>query len=120
MKCCRRLSKNQCLKRHLLLCNSAAKEIYPKPNSYLSFDQNKAAKYSSTIDVFGFADFECKLLPLETNCNGEGKNDEMNDKSFTYKKEAHIVISYSLIFIDKFGKLLFEKCYCGKNAGLFF
>lgn len=118
--------------------NSASKETYPKPKSYIHFDKNKAAKYSSTIDVFGFADFECKLSRLEkknrcTYCNQHCcsctkkkkllcKNichncERKNDESFTFKKEVHVIISYSIIFVDKYGKILFEKCYCGDNPG---
>ena len=40
-----------------------------------------------------------------------------NNKSITVKKNLHEVVSYSLIFIDNLGKLIYEKNYCGPHAG---
>ena len=66
----------------------------------------------------GFADFETKLVSI----NQEDKIEDAFDKieSFTIRKSAHKIVSFSLIFIDTDGKLIFEKNFCGRNAGEYF
>ena len=32
----------------------------------------------------------------------------------------HQIVSFSLVFVDTDGKLLYEKAYCGENAGEYF
>ena len=38
-------------------------------------------------------------------------------ESFTTKKCSHEIVSFGLIFVDTNGKLIFEKTFCGRNAG---
>jgi hypothetical protein len=113
--CYNRFGKAKTLNRHLLICNSLTEEVYPSKNAFLSFDEKKAAKYASPLTIIGFADFEAKLAPIAKN-NYKGPNDLNNEKSFTLKKDIHSIVSFSLIFVDTDGKLVFEKCYCGDNA----
>ena len=37
------------------------KETYPSPKTFLTFDENKAAKFASPLAITGFADFESKF-----------------------------------------------------------
>ena len=106
------------MNRHLLSCNSITNEVYPPEKSYLSFDNKKAAKYASPLTIMGFADFETKLVSI----NQEDKIEDAFDKieSFTIRKSAHKIVSFSLIFIDTDGKLIFEKNFCGRSAGEYF
>ena len=66
----------------------------------------------------GFADFETKLKSI----NKKGKiEDALNQtKIFTIRKSAHKIVSFSLIFVDTDGKLIFEKFFCGNYAGRLF
>ena len=112
MICYERFSSGKALKRHSLICNSITKEKFPKPKTFLSYDNKKAAKFASPISIIGFADFEAKLIRMKKS-EGECKN----NVSSTIKKDLHNVISYSLIFIDILGNLIFEKNYCGENIG---
>ena len=91
--------------------------MYPPEKSYLSFDDKKAAKYASPISIMGFADFETKLKSI----NKKGKiEDALNQtKSFTIRKSAHKIVSFSLIFVDTDGKLIFEKKISSKMQGNF-
>jgi hypothetical protein len=41
-------------------------------------------------------------------------------RSYTVKTEEHEIISFSLIFIDSFGNLLYKKVYCGKHPNKIF
>ena len=100
----------------MLICHSKTKEIFPKPKTFLSYDNKKSAKYESPLSVIGFADFEAKLEKIE-NTSDECKNSVDNNKSINVKKNLHEVVSYSLIFIDNLGKLIYEKNYCGPHAG---
>ena len=102
------------LKRHLLQCNSVTQEVFPKPNSFISFSNFESAKLSSVVDIFGFCDFECKLMRV----NNESENDISavdKNRSYTLKTEEHEIISFSVIFIDSYGNLLYEKVYCGDH-----
>ena len=112
MICYERFSSGKALKRHSLICNSITEEKFPKPKTFLSYDNKKAAKFASPISIIGFADFEAKLIRMKKS-EGECKN----NVSSTIKKDLHNVISYSLIFIDILGNLIFEKNYCGENIG---
>ena len=67
------------------------------------------------MTIIGFADFEAKLEPISTD-NYKFQNDVSSDKSFTVKKGIHSIVSFSLIFVDKSRKIVFEKCYCGDNS----
>ena len=83
--CYDKFSCSKVLNRHLLTCNAVTKEVYPPEKSYLSFDNKKAAKYSSPISIMGFADFETKLDDI--NCK-DNFVDALNSKeSFTKKKK---------------------------------
>ena len=79
----------------------------------------KAAKFASPIAITGFADFESKLDSINHDCVNFTEALDSN-KSFTNKKQIHQIVSFSLIFVDTNGKLIFEKSYCGKNAGTYF
>ena len=116
--CYEKYSTSKALNRHLLSCNSITNEVYPPEKSYLSFDNKKAAKYASPLTIMGFADFETKLVSI----NQEDKIEDAFDKieSFTIRKSAHKIVSFSLIFIDTDGKLIFEKNFCGRSAGEYF
>jgi len=59
--CYEKFSSSVPLNRHLLTCNALTKEIYPPENSYISYDDKKAAKYASPLSLMGFAEFETKL-----------------------------------------------------------
>ena len=74
----------------------------------------KAAKYTSPQTIMGFADFETKLVSI----NQEDKIEDAFDKieSFTIRKSAHKIVSFSLIFIDTDGKLIFEKKFLRKKC----
>ena len=119
MICYERFSSSKALKRHSLICNSITEEKYPKPKTFLSYDNKKAAKFASPFSIIGFADFEAKLKKIEEGEN-ECKNSITNNKSTTIKKDLHNVVSYSLIFIDILGNLIYEKNYCGENIGVNF
>ena len=67
--CYDKFSTSQSLNRHLLLCNSMTKEIYPPQKTFISFDDKKAAKYASPLSIIGFADFEAKLDTLWKDSN---------------------------------------------------
>ena len=108
MICYDRYSTSKALKRHLLICNGITKETFPKHNTFLSFDNNKAAKYASPLSIIGFADFEAKLDKLEDSDN-ECKNSLINNKSITVKTNLHSIVSYSLIFVDNLASLIYEK-----------
>ena len=41
-------------------------------------------------------------------------------KPLQTKKQMHQIVSFSLVFVDTDGKLLYEKAYCGENAGEYF
>ena len=129
------------LNNHLIKCESNSKEVFPDPGTYIEYTDILSAQQSSEINIFGFADFESKLSPIKdqneckicdhkieqcvcmklkcTNCRCYYKYCKcfFRQKSFTIKKEIHILISYSIIFIDNNGKIIFEKCYCDKNVG---
>ena len=113
--CYDKFSTNTALNRHLISCNSMTNEVYPPDKTYLSFDSKKAAKYASPISIMGFADFETKLECI----NSKDKLEDTIEKneSFTIRKSAHKIVSFSLIFVDTDGKLIFEKTYCGENTG---
>ena len=99
----------------MISCNSMTNEVNPPDKTYLSFDSKKAAKYASPISIMGFADFETKLECI----NSKNKLEDTIEKneSFTIRKSAHKIVSFSLIFVDTDGKLIFEKTYCGENTG---
>ena len=61
---------------------------------------------------------ETKLKSLNENGKIEDTVNQM--ESFTIRKSAHEIVSFSLIFVDTDGKLIFEKNFCGKNAGQLF
>ena len=51
-----------------------------------------------------------------------GNKDEFEDAfdridSFTTRKKVHKIVSFSVIFVDNDGKLIFEKTSLAKNAG---
>ena len=77
----------------------------------------KAAKFASPLAIVGFADFEAKLDSLSID---EDQKTFDSNKSFTIRKDRHTIVSFSLIFVDMNGELIFEKCYCGDNAGKVF
>ena len=116
--CYEKFSTSKALNRHLLSCNSITLEVYPPEKSYLSFDDKKAAKYASPLSIIGFADFETKL---DGNyCKDDFKDALKSEESFTERKNIHKIVSFSLIFVDTEGKIIFEKTFCGKNAGEYF
>ena len=116
--CYERFSAPTALNRHMLTCNSMTTEVYPKEKSFVSFDDKKAAKYASPISIMGFADFETKQKFINKEVNLESTLGKM--ESFTTRKCSHEIVSFSLIFVDTNGKLIFEKTFCGRNAGQFF
>ena len=59
--CHEKFSTRVALNRHLLTCNALTKKVYPPENSYISYNEKKAAKYASPLSIMGFADFETKL-----------------------------------------------------------
>ena len=69
--CYDKFSTSNALNRHLLTCNSMTNELYPPKNSFLYFDDRKAAKYASPLSIMGFADFETKLELI--NCKDNFK-----------------------------------------------
>ena len=114
--CYDRFSYMKGLNKHLLICNCRTEEKYPAPNTFLFYDDKRAAKFASPITVIGFADFECKLENV-VQPNNMGRQTFLENKSITIKKEMHSIISFSLLFVDSLGRLIFEKNYCGDNAG---
>ena len=104
--CYEKFSTSVALNRHLLTCNALTKEVYPPENSYISYDDRKAAKYASPLSIMGFADFETKL-------DGDSSKDDLTDalkskESFTDRKNIHKIVSFSIIFLDTNGKIIFE------------
>ena len=93
-------------------------ELYPPKNSFLYFDDRKAAKYASPLSIMGFADFETKLELI--NCKDNLENSFDIKESFTKRKNVHKIVSFSLIFVDNNGKLLFEKYSVEQMLGKFF
>ena len=85
MICYERFSSGKALKRHSLICNSITEEKFPKPKTFLSYDNKKAAKFASPISIIGFADFEAKLMRIEKS-EDECRNNVTNNKSTTIKK----------------------------------
>ena len=117
--CYDRFSTSKALNRHLLICNSITKEVYPPSNTFLSFDDKRAAKFASPLSITGCADFETKLSRLN-NTKSDIGFPLISKQSFTLRKNVHAIVSFSLVFVDTNGKLIFEKAFCGKNAGEFF
>ena len=113
--CYNKFSTSKALNRHLLTCNSKTVDVYPPEKSYLSFDDKKAAKYACPLSIIGFADFETKIV--STDNKDEFKDAFHRLDSFTTRKKLHQIVSFSLIFVDNDGKLIFEKTSCAKNAG---
>ena len=81
----------------------------------MSFDDKKAAKYACPLSIIGFADFETKIV--STDNKDEFKDAFNRLDSFTTRKKLPQIVSFSLIFVDNDGKLIFEKTSCAKNAG---
>ena len=79
----------------------------------------KSAKFSSPISITGFADFEFKLDSINHDCVNFTKALDSN-RSFTNKKQIHQNVSFSLIFVDTNGKLIFERANCSENFGAYF
>ena len=44
----------------------------------------------------------------------------VSNKTFTNTKQIYQIVSFSLVFVDTNGKLLYEKSYRGENAGEYF
>ena len=63
-----------------------------------------------------FADFESKLDSVNRE-SGNLTDALASNKTFTNKKQMHQIVSFSLVFVDTDEKLLYEKAYCGENAG---
>ena len=116
MICYDKFSTSKTLNRHLLLCNALTKEEYPTPGTFLSYDDKKAAKYAYPLSIIGFADFETKLN-INENVNVTFEDSLKSNESFTVRKNVHIIVSFSVVFVDIDGKLLYEKTFCGDNAG---
>jgi len=117
--CYEKFSTSKALSRHLLVCNALTKEVYPTQKTFLTFDDKKAAKFASPLTIVGFADFESKLDNL--NIDKDKLKEALNtSKSFTIRRDTHSIVAFSLIFVDNDGKLLFEKNYCGDEAGEYF
>ena len=114
--CYDKFSTSKALNRHLLLCNALTKEEYPSPGTFLSYDDKKAAKYAYPLSIIGFADFETKLN-INENVNVTFEDSLKSNESFTVRKNVHIIVSFSVVFVDIDGKLLYEKTFCGDNAG---
>ena len=86
--CYEKFSTGVALNGHLLTCNDLTKKVYPPENSYISYDDKKAAKYASPLSIMGFADFETKL-------EGCSFKDDLTDalkskESFTDRKKTFI------------------------------
>lgn len=113
--CYNKFSTSKALNRHLLTCNSKTVDVYPPEKSYLSFDDKKAAKYACPLSIIGFADFETKIVSIDNKDEFKDAFDRID--SFTTRKKVHQIVSFSLIFVDNDGKLIFEKTSCAKNAG---
>jgi len=113
--CYNKFSTSKALNRHLLTCNSKTVDVYPPEKSYLSFDDKKAAKYACPLSIIGFADFETKIVSTDNKDEFKDAFDRID--SFTTRKKVHQIVSFSLIFVDNDGKLIFEKTSCAKNAG---
>ena len=113
--CYNKFSTSKALNRHLLTCNSKTVDVYPPEKSYLSFDDKKAAKYACPLSIIGFADFETKIVSTDNKDEFKDAFDRLD--SFTTRKKVHQIVSFSLIFVDNDGKLIFEKTSCAKNAG---
>ena len=117
--CYDRFSTKKTLNRHLLICNSLTKELYPPEKTFISFDEKKAAKFASPLSVIGFSDFEAKLESISGSKN-KSENNLGSNKSCTITKDIYSIVSFSVVLGDNLGKLIFEKCYCGQNAGEYF
>ena len=81
--------------------------------------KKKAAKFASPIAITGFADFESKLDFVNRE-SGNFTDALGSNKTFANKKRMHQIVSFSLVFVDTNGKLLYEKAYCGENASEYF
>ena len=68
--------------------------------------------------VTGFADFESKLDSV--NCESGNFTDALASNNTFTNKKMHKIVSFSLVFVDTYGKLLYEKAYCGENASEYF
>ena len=79
----------------------------------------KAAKFANPTSVIGFADFEAELKKIQ-DVDDECINSVVNDKSITVKQNLHKMVSYSLLFVDNLGNLIYEKNYCGSAPGTHF
>ena len=82
--CYNKFSCTKVLNKHLLTCNLRSKEVYPSENSYLPYDDKKAAIYASPLLILGVAEFERKL-------DGDNSKDDLEDslknkESFTDRK----------------------------------
>ena len=100
--CYEKFSTSVALNRQLLTCNALTKEFYPPENSYISYDDKKAAKHASPLSIMWFAVFETKL-------DGDSYKDDLadalkNKESFTDRISIHKIVSFSIIFLDTNGK----------------
>ena len=60
--------------------------------------------------ITGFADFESKLDSVNRE-SGNFTDALASNKTFANKKQIHQIVSFSLVFVDTNGKLLYEKAY---------
>ena len=117
LQCFERFTSMKRLQTHLQKC-VLPQVLYPKKGTLIHYDKKCEAKFSSTLSIVGFADFETKLHKLSNVANKKSKCKKCCSKfcshvSYTKQVESHELISYSLIFIDEKSTLIYEKHYCG-------
>lgn len=98
--CLQPFSGDKALEAHSRLCgkNQPQKIIMPKKGETVKFESfNKS--YLSPI--FGVGDFESKMIDPEPGSKAD------SEKSFVLKEQ--VPVSYSLLFVDKFGDILFQR-----------
>lgn len=110
-------SDENALARHADLCqnNSFQKVVIPKAGTTLSF-QNFEKRIKKPI--VGYCDFEATLNPFDTTeCQLCKKNKKMKIcKHKTKLISEHIPCTYSVLFIDSLGKVLFHQTRTAENV----
>lgn len=114
--------------RHMETCSKGSKlqkSVFPNPGEKMKFTHHKR---KVPAPIVGYLDFESILTPIENECSC--RSDKCRHKcsceaqnlkkcecaSFTIKKNIHLPIAYSLVFVSSKNELICDKSYFGSDA----
>lgn len=115
-RCLTSFSTESCLENHSDICDKIdpIKVEYPEENTTVSF---RSFEKQTLQPIFGACDFEASLVPVSreenakkykcNNCEIKGPHENCKHKTFEYNEQ--VPTTYSIILLDKNGKLIFEK-----------